>query len=147
MNKTYYLCGYYGMRNSGDDALLLSTMLGAKHYLSASKFLINTPTQLSLPELGAFKPNLISQQRFKGENRIRQCLSAWRADGVIFGGGSVFHCYRDIQVKRLMMKLSGKGPHLALGVGLGPFANTKAEKECAKFLMECSYTGLRDKHS
>lgn len=147
MSKNYYLCGYYGMENSGDDALLLSTMLGASRFLKVDTFSVNSPTQLQVPKRGVYQAKLVKTQRFRGENRLRQCFSASQSDGVIFGGGSVLHCDRDIQTKRLMMKLAGKGPHLALGVGIGPFANSRAEKACAKFLNECTYTGVRDSNS
>ena len=30
-----YLCGYYGMENSGDDALLYATAWGARNFLGA----------------------------------------------------------------------------------------------------------------
>ncbi len=147
MAKLFNLCGYYGMRNSGDDALLLATARGARQYLGAETLTVTTPNPIKLPEMQAFEPTLVAEPSFRGENRFRQCFSALGSKHVIFGGGSVLHCARDIQTKRLMMKLAGRGPHLALGVGVGPFASTKAERECKKFLQTCAFVGVRDQQS
>ena len=146
MRRTY-LCGYYGMQNSGDDALLYATLNGMKAHFQTSEFQVNTPTRLLLPALGDFKPSIASIQRYRGENRVRQLLAAMRSNQIIFGGGSVLHCQRDMDVKYLMMKLAGKGPHMALGVGVEPFAATAAEKSCRRFLNHCDYVGVRDKRS
>lgn len=147
MSNDFYLCGYYGMKNSGDDALLHSTLLGAKKYLQAEYFSVNTPTKLHVAGEGSFPARLKPYQSFTGENRLRQCISAFRSNRIIFGGGSVLHCERDINTKRLMMKLAGRGPHIAVGVGIGPFKNSATEKSCARFLNECTYIGVRDETS
>lgn len=143
----FFLSGYYGMLNSGDDALLMSSALSAKKFLSAQSIEISSPTRVKLPLLDAFDPRLASKQSFRGENRFRHLWSAANANRIIFGGGSVLHCTSDINMKRLMMKLAGSGPHLALGVGVGPFHTVRAEKACAKFLNECGYVGVRDEES
>ena len=146
MRKTY-LCGYYGMQNSGDDALLYATLNGLKTHFSPSRFNVNTPTKLLVPEYGDFSPSIAYRQRYKGENRVLQLLSAMRSNQVVFGGGSVLHCQRDMEVKYMMMKLAGKGPHLALGVGVESFASGSAEKACRRFLNRCDYVGVRDSQS
>lgn len=145
-NKVF-LSGYYGMQNSGDDALLMSTALGAKRFLNADSLAISSPTRVKLPMLDAFAPALAERQNFRGENRFRHLVSAAKANRIIFGGGSVLHCPSDIHMKRAMMKLAGKGPHMAIGVGVGPFYTSAAEKACAKFLNECHYIGVRDEES
>ena len=142
-----FLSGYYGMQNSGDDALLMSCALGAKRFLDADSIEISSPTRVKLPMLDAFAPQLAEKQSFRGENRFRQIWSAAQANRIIFGGGSVLHCASDITMKRLMMKLAGKGPHMAIGVGVGPFHTVRAEQACAKFLNECGYVGVRDEES
>ncbi len=147
MKKSTYLCGYYGMQNSGDDALLWATLSGAKNYFNAEDIKVNSPNRVNVPQTGSFSAQLHAEPRFRGENRLRQCVNAFKANQIIFGGGSVLHCKRDMDVKYLMMKLAGKGPHLALGVGVESFANVAAEKSCARFLNRCDYVGVRDQSS
>lgn len=144
---TTYLCGYYGMLNTGDDALLQATAWGAQKYLNAHRFLISSPNKITVDKNKEYQALLVNRQRFKGENRLRHYFSSLRSSRVIFGGGSVLHNSHDINQKRHMIKLSSSKKALALGVGLGPFVNAEAERSCAHFLNECEFVGLRDKHS
>lgn len=140
------LVGYYGMRNTGDDALMNATAWGAKRFLHTEQNL-TSPIPLQLFS-GEMKPaTLVERQKYSGQNRLKQYLLAMESDSVIFGGGSVLHNSRDINLKRHLMALSSGRNHLAIGVGIGPFADLKAEKACKKFLEECRYVGLRDKES
>ncbi|WP_075187212.1 polysaccharide pyruvyl transferase family protein [Teredinibacter haidensis] len=147
MTQRAFLCGYYGMKNSGDDALLLATAWGAKKFLGNSRFAINSPVDLSIPGLGEFPPSLKPEQSFRGENRLRQYRASLASNRVIFGGGSVLHNAHDIGIKRHMIKLSGRKKALALGIGIGPFRNKEAENACAKLLDECAFVGVRDRES
>ena len=146
MNKTY-LVGYYGMQNSGDDALLAATAMGAKHYLGSDAFVVNTPTTVNIPNIGEYKPMLSEPQRFMAQNRLQQYWAAATTNNVIFGGGSVLQNQRDIDLKRDLLTLTGRSNNYALGVGIGPFKNTKAEKSCAHFLNSCDFVGVRDESS
>lgn len=141
-----YLCGYYGMKNTGDDALLLAASWGAQTHLGAKNFKVSTPERL-VANKQVVKPNLVYPQKFRGQNRLNHYKSAFTSRRVIFGGGSVFHNAQDINLKRDMMRLSGGNNHLALGVGIGPFVDSKAEAACKKFLNECSFIGVRDQRS
>ncbi|GLS24792.1 polysaccharide pyruvyl transferase CsaB [Marinibactrum halimedae] len=141
------LCGFYGMKNSGDDALLLSAGWGAKKFLGVQKVSVTTPMALSNKDFDTIPSTLVEKQRFKGENRFRRYSSAILSQFIIFGGGSVLHSASDIHQKIHMMKLSATKFSLALGVGLGPFKNVAAEKACVKFLNECRFVGVRDKTS
>ncbi|RLT96778.1 polysaccharide pyruvyl transferase family protein [Ketobacter sp.] len=143
MTKTL-LMGYYGMQNSGDDALLCATAMGAKQYLGARDFIINAPRELSVPAVGHFNALLAEPQRVPGSNRFRQYGAAYRSNRVIFGGGSVFHSRRDLDLNRDLLSLVGGTGHLALGVGIGPFDSVAAERSCAKLLQRLSFVGVRD---
>lgn len=148
MNMQYqsksYLVGYYGMQNTGDDALMTVAAHGARSILRADQLSISSPTDLRLFNGAEHRSNLVSKQRFPGQNRLRHYLRSIDSQRIIFGGGSVFHNAQDIDMKRDMMMLSGGRNHMALGVGLGPFVNNKAERSCARFLNECGFVGVRD---
>lgn len=142
-----YLCGYYGMKNSGDDALLLASAWGAKQYFETQSMVINSPVPLKIEGMGRQPSVLVQQEKFFGQNRLRQYRAAANSAHIVFGGGSVFHSSRDITVFRHMMMLAGSGPHRAIGVGLGPFKDSRAEVACKKFLNECDFVGVRDQQS
>ena len=142
-----YLVGYYGMQNSGDDALLLSSIMGAKHYLQSRNLIVSANSDIKFDNQG-FDINPIKEaQTFKGQNRFRHYRAAIRSERVIFGGGSVFHTAQDIEVKRHLMALTDPKLCMALGVGIGPFNDEKAKIECQAFLKECGFVGVRDQKS
>ncbi len=146
MSSTY-LVGYYGMQNSGDDALLLASAWGARQFVGAGKLIVNSPCDLNIRGHGKYPAILRSKQQFPSQNRFRQYRAAVNASRVIFGGGSVFQNARDINIKRHLMMLSKARHHMAVGVGLGPFENVRAERACAHFLNNCAYVGVRDSES
>ena len=144
--KNTFLVGYYGMQNTGDDALMNVSAWGAQRFLHTD-VTINTPHPVQLYS-GEKKPSvLVEKQSFPAQNRLRQYSTAMESDGIIFGGGSVLHNSRDINLKRHLMALSNGRKHLALGIGIGPFTDVNAEKACRKFLNECHFVGVRDKAS
>lgn len=142
-----YLVGYYGMQNSGDDALFLAAVMGAKNELKANNILVSAASK-HLPILDGVKINHIEQQsRFKGQKRLAHYRGAYRSKCVIFGGGSVFHTAQDIELKRQMMALTTGEHNIAVGVSLGPFVDEEAKKQCQHFLKECAFVGVRDQES
>lgn len=142
-----YLVGYYGMHNSGDDALLLASIMGAKQHLQSRQLLVSANSEMTF-DGHEFDVNTISdQQRFKGENRLKHYAAALKSERVIFGGGSVFHTAQDIQIKRHLMALTNPAKCMALGVGIGPFNDDNAKVQCQAFLNECGFIGVRDQKS
>ncbi|MCF2908448.1 polysaccharide pyruvyl transferase family protein [Pseudoalteromonas sp. DL2-H2.2] len=143
-NKAY-IVGYYGMRNSGDDALMLASVMGARHFLNSEQVTVSAPAGDPLVN----QLNCSGQQAllFRGHQRLWHYRHAYGAQHVIFGGGSVLHSSRDIALKRHMMALSGRNLAMALGVGIEPFKTLDDELQCKKFLYECGLVTLRDKQS
>lgn len=140
-----YLVGYYGMLNSGDDALMLAASMGCQRYLHLKQLSISGYRPVILPSIKAKIANLADPQRFPGENRLRHYWHALGQDAVVFGGGSVLHTAQDINIKRSLVRMTGRG--YALGVGLGPFQSIAAEKSCTAFLNACEFVGVRDEKS
>jgi polysaccharide pyruvyl transferase WcaK-like protein len=149
MFKKYdaYLVGYYGMQNSGDDALMNATAWGAKHLINCENTIVGLYGDHTREIQSDHKVALKFNQRFPGQNRLLHYKSALQSKRIIFGGGSVLHSETDINLKRQLMFLSNPKKSLAVGVGIGPFNSLGAEKACAKFLNECGYVGVRDAES
>jgi hypothetical protein len=78
---------------------------------------------------------------------MTECIVALGVKTIVFGGGSIFHTARDLKRKIGLLKLSGKGPHYAVGVSLGPFRDRASEACCAELLKRLSFVGLRDQES
>ena len=140
-----YIVGYYGMQNTGDDALQYATRWASHHLLSSQSNLVSSATDRKCPEFGDIQG--IPDGLFRGHQRLLHYKNALQSEKVIFGGGSVFHTKSDIQFKRHLIALAGKKQSRCVGVGLGPFSSMSAEKACATFLSECGFIGVRDKQS
>ena len=142
-----YLVGYYGMQNSGDDALMLASVMGAKNELNAEKLIVSASNSSLFLGKNVSINLLRSKQKFYGQNRLSHYKAAYNSKCVIFGGGSVFHTAQDIEIKRHMMMLTGCYKNMAVGVSLGPFVDEAAKQQCKLFLDECWFVGVRDKES
>ncbi|WP_100642946.1 polysaccharide pyruvyl transferase family protein [Alteromonas facilis] len=149
MIKKYdaYVVGYYGMQNSGDDALLAASLLGSEHYLGIKSTLISHAGPLSRHRFGERRANLTEDQRFPGQNRLSHYINAAQCKRVIFGGGSVLHSQQDINIKRTLMHLTSSTRSMALGVGIEPFKSDADQLACTKFLNQCGIVAVRDSDS
>lgn len=147
MFKQYhaYLTGYYGMQNTGDDVLLYTTRWASYNFLGDTRSKVSSAGLIKCEEFGDIQP--MPESRFRGHQRLSHYKNALQSEKVIFGGGSVLHSSKDIEFKRHLIKLAGRKASRAVGVGIGPFESTEAEKACASFLNECGFTGVRDPES
>ena len=146
MQADVYLLGYYGMRNQGDNALMHAAYWGVEHFLSAQRINISTPSPIDSLQIHN-DATLVTEQRFRGHNRILHYLHGLQSKQIVIGGGSVFHSAQDIDIKRHLNALCQQHQTRAVGVSLGPFANIEAEKACQKFLNTASFVGVRDMQS
>lgn len=145
MFKKYdaYILGYYGMLNAGDDALMAASMWAAEHALGCTSVCVSSKHEIEFGDI-RLPATLHSEQQYKGQNRLLHYKHAARSRRVIIGGGSVFHTANDIQQKRHMIALANRKQSAAVGVSLGPFKDSEAERACRAFLNECGFVGVRD---
>jgi len=141
------LAGYYGMRNTGDDALFAATAWGVRHYLRPRRIWATAAGIPDIPGAQDIRPVLTPASRVRGVNLLRTWFAALRSGQVIFGGGSVFHSLESLMRATWLLKLSGKGPHVAMGVATGPFTSNKVERLCIKLLKRLHFVGVRDNRS
>ncbi|MFT5839785.1 MAG: polysaccharide pyruvyl transferase WcaK-like protein [Flavobacteriales bacterium] len=147
MFKKYhaYLTGYYGMQNTGDDVLMYTARWACHHLFGATHNKVSSAGLIKCEEFGDI--HAMPAPLFRGHHRLSHYKNALQSEKVIFGGGSVLHSTKDLELKRHLIKLAGQKDSRAVGVGIGPFESLKAEKACAKFLNECGFTGVRDPES
>lgn len=142
-----YLVGYYGMKNSGDDALMTAAIIGIKKRNNDARILVSTPSSLRLYDGSSVNPSLAESQLFRGQNRLQHYMNSSRSNSIVFGGGSVLHNSHDLRIKLQMLKLAGTRDSRAVGVSVGPFVDAQAEKYCAELLNKLDFVGLRDEKS
>jgi len=146
MRSDVYLMGYYGMKNQGDNALMHAAYWGAQHFLNAQQISISCPESIHSLQIHS-DPTLVGQQSFIGQNRLLHYYQGLQSKQILIGGGSVFHTAQDINIKRHLMGLCQEKTARAVGVSLGPFVDSAAEKSCQKFLNDAEFVGVRDVHS
>ena len=135
----HLICGYYGMQNTGDDALLHACLT----HLDVPESQIAVTARHTQQGTAILPP----KQRFRGHDRLCLYRAAAQADSLVFGGGSTLHSYTDIQIKNHMFTLAGDGPHVALGLGVGPFRDHAAHQAARRLLHKLDFIGVRDEAS
>jgi polysaccharide pyruvyl transferase WcaK-like protein len=139
---TAFLHGYYGRRNTGDDAFVAVSAWGARRYLGCDAFVANA-TELPLTRGTSVRPLYWSHKPL-WLSRWFDRRAAGHAASIVFGGGSNFHTRASIEHRTALLKLAGDGRHCAVGVSIGPFRDAGAEEACADILRRLSFVGVRD---
>jgi polysaccharide pyruvyl transferase WcaK-like protein len=111
-----YIVGYYGMHNTGDDALLYAARWASHHLLASKSNIVSSASNSKSEEFGDIKA--MSQGLFRGHQRLVHYKNALQSEKIIFGGGSVLHTQTDIQLKRHLIALAGREHSRCVGVGL-----------------------------
>lgn len=141
------LTGYYGQRNTGDDALAATIAWGLYRFLSPRRLLIGS-SQLVMPE--GILVHFLPRRLFKGHLKLVQALWLIGSDFWCFGGGSVFH---DVLGPSLLRKLRDRirnykrlrrGKVIALGVSLGPVERTISRTLLGDILELLDLVAVRD---
>jgi len=147
MPKKILFDGYYGHKNTGDDAFVEVTAWGATKYWGVQNcyFLANTIPQT------VSDANYYGVSKFKGHNRIKRILQWLSCDGVVSAGGSTFETvypfYHIRNLGLLKKNFSGSLVQGAIGVSLGPYPSVQAEKEIIEYLKKIDFLALRDEKS
>lgn len=146
MKKIVY-SGFYGFKNTGDDAFLEVAAWGSKKYLDADDVVF----------LGHDLPRLITESRelsnplFKGHDRIQAFKELVNADYFISAGGSTFvnHKWHQLKEVALLTKqtMNGKLKNGAIGISIGPFDTSNDERSVQKYLQQLDFLTLRDRRS
>lgn len=147
--KRIVISGYYGFKNSGDEAVLQSILL-ALAAESVKQGITIEPTVLSIdPEWTSKTYGVHSVHRMK----LGKVLNAIRkSDGLISGGGSLLQDVtgrRSIPYYLGIIKLAQwlRKPTFIYAQGIGPVSNTKFHPFIRSIFRKCRYISVRDQES
>ncbi len=138
------LRGYYGFRNSGDDALLSAVIYGLRREFPEASFTVLCKTPIEIAE----KQNV----RFVVSSKTATTLEILKNDWLVFGGGGIFQDYLETSNlrKKLSMvrlaKLFGKKV-LFIGVSIGPLTTAYGKEMTRKILDHADFISVRDPES
>jgi len=140
--KRFFLVGYYGYNNFGDDLLLLSIIKILKETNSEYEVLIPSDTDFSF--LNDEKIKIVNLKRFdilSLKSYINYC------DALIYGGGNLFQSetskrsfYYYYYIAKFAMKAKKK--IILLSQGFGPFTGKWEQKYLKKILRYPNLIGV-----
>jgi polysaccharide pyruvyl transferase WcaK-like protein len=154
LQKKIGISGYYGMDNFGDDLFAITSYLGVKKYWQSynpyvissnfDKFSVEYNNIPLLPE------SFLSREDACGKI-TRLCNLAYNSimlDKIIFAGGSIFSSgHADSKKLAFFLRSKNNKYFSALGISVGPFENTVAEKNIKKQLEKFEFISVRDEIS
>lgn len=141
--------GYYGQKNTGDDAFVEVSAWGAKNfwlknelkYLARKK---NLPVS-SAEKYKGYPFSIPKTYSFQSE------LLLSKTDFLVSAGGSTIHSKlpaNNIKAKAVEMKKNNKGLQIgAIGVSIGPFKTLEDEKAVERYLQSIDFLAVRDQNS
>lgn len=138
--------GYYGVRNSGDDAFIEVAAWGCNKFWKADEQIF----------IAKELPKIISPAKYIYAHRdylnfARTIRDIFSSDAFVSAGGSTFQSsltLKDLRTySKLKKKLGIKGQSGAIGISLGPFKNMAAEKSTREYLKTLNFLALRDNTS
>lgn len=145
--------GYYGMRNFGDDLFGVLCTAAARRYWNAEPLLVGP--RLHGADARATWPARLPMHWYGSTGhvgRVSRLLGFARglreSDVLVMGGGSVM-TGRESFRKPMMLSARRRGrvELAAVGVSVGPFADSSAERSVAQFVRQFSYLSVRDRRS
>lgn len=139
--------GYYGMRNTGDDAFVEIAHWGAQKYWNAKdiKFLSKT-SNLPSTLKGVHGYPLSLPKTYV----IQQHILLRNTEYLVMAGGSIFNSVRKGSIKDISRKLKLNGNKFeigAIGVSIGPFSNSEHERQIIEYIKTMKFLSVRDNKS
>jgi polysaccharide pyruvyl transferase CsaB len=147
--KQIVISGYYGFRNSGDEAVLQSILLALQAEGKAAGITIEPVVLSGNPELTAQMYGVRSVHRMKPAQvwkALRKC------DGLISGGGSLLQDatgWKTIPYYIGVLKLAQwlRKPTFIYSQGLGPVNRSIFYSSIVSTFSKCAYVSVRDTES
>lgn len=145
--------GYYGVNNFGDDLFGMVCAAAAREFWAAEPQLVGpaidgVDVRATMPRW--YPASLYgSTSPFGKASRycsFRRGLAA--SDVLVLGGGSVINARESFRKPLMLRAKRGRGLRLAaVGVSIGPFADTASELASAAFIERFDYISVRDRRS
>ncbi|MEU4339400.1 polysaccharide pyruvyl transferase family protein [Micromonospora lupini] len=141
--------GYYGMENVGDNAFCVVLDWATRTYWGATHPVFAAPPIVDLPEASVgMSPRWYGGRgaRDRAGALLSKAALLSRSSMLVFGGGSVFRDMGPLSEKKLFSLFSRFSGHpmAAVGVSIGPFLSTAAERRLVEVLKRIDVIGVRD---
>lgn len=142
---TYFIHGWHGTLNAGDDAFAIVTNWGLRKYLYASKVVMESDNSHILCKKYNINTVQINSVYIPGIARLRRRYFLSKTRAFVLAGGSLFTGDSVIDLQKNPIIKTHKT--IAIGVSLGPFVSSQHEKNTLSLLNKMAYIGFRDDYS
>lgn len=150
-NRSLALAGYYGMKNFGDDLFAYVAVNAAKDFWTREKIVVVSPPLHGLSANYTLTPGFYSDSYNKHSvlgkavRFVNTIKSAAFNDRYVYCGGSLFS-NGATGSRRYVDRIAGT--HLsAVGVSIGPFSSSLAERQVKDSLRKIEFLAVRDRRS
>jgi len=147
-DKSFYLWGWGGNLNAGDDAFLYVTAWGLRRHLKAQRLFVDGDLSGLATSRAGISTAFRSGRSLPYLNRIRRHYYRALADYFVVAGGSLFTTIQDTLIlgTDTHWERGGRG-RIALGISVGPFRSVEHERHTIALLNSFKLTALRDDFS
>ena len=142
---TYFLHGWHGQLNAGDDAFAIVTNWGLRKYLYASKVVMESDKSRLLCKNYNINTVQINRLYVPGLARLRRQYFLSKTKAFILAGGSLFTENSVVELQKNPIIKTHKT--IGIGVSVGPFASSQHEQNTLSLLNRMAYIGFRDDYS
>jgi polysaccharide pyruvyl transferase WcaK-like protein len=144
----FYIWGWHGQLNTGDDAFAIVSKWGLKQYANAQKIIMDADLSQVLSKNYGICVSYKKGNLVPGWGRLSRAYHRLIAKGFVLAGGSL------LASEAALLKLendfywqqAGK-KRFAIGVSVGPFQSVRHEQKTIDYLNQMSYVGFRDNFS
>jgi polysaccharide pyruvyl transferase WcaK-like protein len=149
-----YLWGWFGHKNSGDDALLTMMSKAISEVAQSIELVLQIPKYGQLPPLSCAAVSKPIRRWFKGHVQLSQILNILRTNALVFGGGSNMSDVDSDRMSALrlryyicrIIKIEGI-PMIVAALGLGPLVTKEGTELATKILNMMDLVVVRDSTS
>lgn len=145
--SVYYLLGWHGNLNAGDDAFAIVTDWGLRKYARATDIVMESDISNNINKKYHIKLIQNSKLYIPGLARLRRKYYFAITKAFVYAGGSLFNNKEVDLILKSPMFLNPQISKISLGVSVGPFISSQHEQDTVEVLKRMNYVSFRDNFS
>ena len=146
--RNYYLWGYSGQLNAGDDVFARVVSWGLRRFEGGDRLFMNSDLNGVVSRCCGIETAVSSSHYIPGLTRLRRAYFRHHSNALVLAGGSLLSTRaltRGLLDDR-HWTLHGR-QRIGIGLSVGPFESVRHEQEVAELLGSMEYVALRDDYS
>jgi polysaccharide pyruvyl transferase WcaK-like protein len=148
LSKNFYLWGWSGQLNAGDDVFAHVAAWGLRRYMHGRRLFMDSDLSGVLGRRSRIHVAEPTRLRFPGLTRLRRACFRQLADCFVLAGGTLLPTQKGVDELLADKHWHQRGrSRIAMGLSVGPFESSRHEETIAELLGTMSYVAFRDDFS